>query len=207
MPSNKLNEKSRTAYNIKADEYDNSREGQFTRNIHRLLLSEAKWQEGQRVLDVACGTGSLLAAMNKSKPIAGFGIDIADRMIENATKKNPGMEFRVSGCESIPFADGSMDIITVCAAYHHFPDTTAFAKEASRILKPGGTLYIADMFVPAAIRIILNPFVPLIFKEGDVRFYSPKQITSNFKRFGFNEISITIHGNIQIVTMQNADAE
>jgi ubiquinone/menaquinone biosynthesis C-methylase UbiE len=76
--------------------------------------------------------------MNLCKPITGFGIDIAERMINYAAAKNPGMVFRVSGCESIPFNDCSMDIVTVCAAYHHFTNVTLFAKEASRVLKPGG---------------------------------------------------------------------
>jgi len=45
-----FNEKSRTAYNNKADGYDSSREGQFTRNIHRLLLPGIKWSENQILL-------------------------------------------------------------------------------------------------------------------------------------------------------------
>jgi ubiquinone/menaquinone biosynthesis C-methylase UbiE len=139
--------------------------------------------------------------MNDRKPIAGFGIDIAERMIDSASEKNPGMEFRVSGCESIPFNDGSMDILTVCAAYHHFPDVAAFAQEAARILVPGGMLYIADMLVPALVRVILNPFVPLLFKDGDVRFYSPKKIIGNFKRFGFEKANVKVSGNIQIVSL------
>ena len=75
-----------------------------------------KWAEHQNVLDVACGNGSLLAAINNIKPIIGFSIDIAERMIEKAVADNPGMGFHVSGCGSMPFSDGVMDIITVCAA-------------------------------------------------------------------------------------------
>jgi ubiquinone/menaquinone biosynthesis C-methylase UbiE len=201
MMSN-FSERSKTAYNMKADGYDHSSEGQFTNRVHHLLLPMLEWQENQRILDVACGTGTFLAAVNACKPIAGFGVDIAERMIKMAAAKNPGMEFRVSGCDRIPFADGSMDIVTVCAAYHHFPDVAAFAKEADRILKPGGMLYIADMFVPPLVRIVVNPFVPLLFKDGDVRFYSPKQITANFKRHGFDEIDTKTSGSVQIVSMQ-----
>ena len=197
-----LNKKSRIAYNKKADDYNNSREGQFTRNIHLLLLSKMNWEENQSVLDVACGTGSLLAAMNRQKVIKGFGIDIADQMIKNAIITNPDMEFHVSGCEVIPFPDDSMDIITVCAAYHHFPNGTAFASEAGRVLKQGGTLYIADIFVPSILRIIINPFVPLLFTDGDVRFYSPDEIIDNFTRFGFLKNRIYISGSIQIVTLK-----
>ena len=104
--------KSKIAYNRKADNYTNSREGQFTHGLQRLLLSEMKWCEHQNVLDVACGNGSLLAAMNEKTLINGFGIDIAEQMIENATADNPGMEFHVSGCDKIPFGDD-----TICPTF------------------------------------------------------------------------------------------
>ena len=149
-------EKSRTAYNKKANGYDNSREGQFTNRIHQLLLPMIDWQPGQSVLDVACGTGSLLAAMNDRKQIRGFGIDISERMIEQAMARNPGMAFYISGCDRIPCPNDSMDIITVCAAYHHFPDVAAFAGESARLLKPGGLIYIVDIFVPS----FLSRFTP-----------------------------------------------
>ena len=204
---NNLSERSRTAYNAKADGYDNSREGQFTSNIHRLLMPMVKWRKNQRVLDVACGTGSFLSAMNAKKTITGFGVDISERMIEKAAAKNPGMAFRVSRCDLIPFPDSSMDVIIVCAAYHHFPDVGTFAKEAGRVLEPGGMLYIADMFVPSLVRIVLNPFVSLLFKDGDVRFYSPKQIADNFIRYRFSIISAKTFGNIQIVSMQKTNGE
>jgi ubiquinone/menaquinone biosynthesis C-methylase UbiE len=197
-----FNERSRLAYNKKADDYDNSREGQFTSNFHRLLLSEMTWRENQRVLDVACGTGSLLAAVNDQKGISGVGVDISDQMVRNAAIKNPGMDFHVSGCESLPFENDSIDIITACAAYHHFPDVEAFAREAGRVLRPNGLIYIADVYLPAFLRLIINPFVPLIFKAGDVRFYSPNGIVSSFRRFGFEKTSVKIIGNIQIISMQ-----
>ena len=192
--------KSRVAYNKKAEGYTNSREGQFTHGLQRLLLAEMKWAEHQNVLDVACGNGSLLAAINNIKPIIGFGIDIAERMIENAIADNPDMEFHVSGCDSMPFGDGVMDIITVCAAYHHFPDTAAFAHESKRVLKPNGRVYIAEIYLPFPLRLILNPFVPLT-SEGDVKIYSPDMICRNFEQCGFERESVKISGNVQIVSM------
>ena len=197
-----FNERSRAAYNEKADGFDNSREGQFTRGLQRLLLSHITLEENQRVLDVACGNGSLLSSINEIKPIMGFGIDIAERMIENAIARNPNMEFRVAGCEKIPFADKSMDIITVCAAYHHFPDTSAFAGEAGRVLRPGGMIYVADLNIPSFLRVIINPFVPILLKDGDVRMYSPKEIICNFTRYGFEGVYETVEGNAQVVSLR-----
>ena len=103
-----FNAKSKAAYNQKADNYDNTHDGRFTKKFKQLLVSEIVLNKTANVLDVACGNGSLLVALSKKTPINGFGIDIADRMIENAVIKNPGMVFRVAGCESIPFDDCSI---------------------------------------------------------------------------------------------------
>jgi len=198
---NKFNKKSKDAYNKMADGYDNSPEGKFTEKFKTLLLSAVTLRENYNVLDVACGNGSLLAAMRKNESINGFGVDIAEQMIKNAAVRNPGMVFHSSGCEAIPFENNSMDAITVCAAYHHFPDTDAFAKEAKRLLKQGGKIYIADIYLPPVLRIVCNPFVPLS-SSGDVKFYSPDGIINNFKKHGFEKTDLKITGYIQVVTLQ-----
>ena len=196
-----FNSKSRTAYNNKADDYDNTRDGRFTQNFKRLLVSEIEPPYYGSVLDVACGNGSLLAALNAKTPINGYGIDIAERMVENAAANNPGMEFQTASCEAIPFDDCSMDVITVCAAYHHFPDVAEFAREAKRVLKPQCKVYIAEIYLPSVLRFLANPFVPLS-SEGDVRFYSPKEICKNFERFGFVREIVKLFGHVQIVAMK-----
>ena len=132
----------------------------------------------------------------------GFGIDISNQMIENAIRNNPTMEFHVAGCEAIPFEDNTMDIITVCAAYHHFPDVKSFAMEAKRLLKKEGMIYIAEIYLNAFFRFICNPFVPLS-KAGDVKFYSPVQISDNFCQFGFKKIDVILSNGVQIISMQN----
>jgi len=196
-----FSEKSKNAYNKKADNYDNTADGKFTRKFKELLVNNIDLNNQPRVLDVACGNASLLALLNKKMSIEGFGIDISENMIRNAKERNPEMEFYTAGCEAIPFQDNSMDIITVCSSYHHFPDVSAFADEAQRVLKSNGKLYIADVYLPSILRKIINPFVPLS-KDGDVKFYSPREIVDNFKAVGFENLDIKIQGHIQIITMR-----
>ena len=196
-----FNDKSKKAYNKLAHDYDNSFDGRFTQKFKRLLIENIELEENINLLDVACGNGSLLALLNKQKKLNGFGVDISDQMIENAIRNNPAMEFRVSGCEAIPFEDNTMDIITVCAAYHHFPDVKTFAGEAKRLLKKKGMIYIAEIHLNAILRFICNPFVPLS-KAGDVKFYSPAQISGNFGLLGFKKIDVTLSNGVQIISMQ-----
>lgn len=196
--------KSRESYNEKADHYDESFEGKFTHEFKQILLQEITVERGSHVLDVACGNGTLLKMMADRFGILGSGVDISENMIQQARRKNPDMKFEVAGCEPLPFDDHCFDLATVCAAYHHFPDVKAFAAEMDRVIKPKGCLYIADVYYPAVIRILCNPFVPLS-KAGDVRFYSPKEIIRTFERVGFRQIRLLISGHIQIVGFQKSN--
>lgn len=128
-------EKSRENYNRKAKEYDNTLDGKFTEKFKKLLLEEIKIKHNDSILDVACGNGAFLQMVSNRCNIKGYGIDISEKMIEYAKAKCPDMLFEVNGCEYTPFKDQMFDVITVCAAYHHFPNIKAFAKEANRILK------------------------------------------------------------------------
>jgi ubiquinone/menaquinone biosynthesis C-methylase UbiE len=61
------NDKARLAYNRKADNYENTLDGKFTRKFKRLLVENIKLEENQSILDVACGNGFLLALLNQQK--------------------------------------------------------------------------------------------------------------------------------------------
>jgi len=197
----KFNEKSKAAYNKKADDYDNTHDGRFTLKFKHLLLEHVALSKDASVLDIACGNGTLLAMLDAKMSIKAHGIDISDQMIKNAAIRNPHMEFHIAGCEALPFDDDTMDIITVSAAYHHFPDVAAFAKEASRVLKPSGKIYIAEVYLPTPLRLLCNPFLPLS-GAGDVKFYAPKEIIGNLSKHGFISADTKIHGSIQIIAMQ-----
>ncbi|SDZ03596.1 class I SAM-dependent methyltransferase [Tindallia californiensis] len=196
-----FNELSKMAYNNKADYYNETIDGKFTLKFKRLLCENIVVKDHSKILDIACGNGTLLKMLSQENTFNGYGIDISDKMIKNASKICSEMVFKVAGCEKIPFEAGFFDVITVCAAYHHFPDTKAFAKELSRVIKNHGFIYIADIYLPTPLRVIINPFVPLS-KEGDVKFYSPQEIMNNLQVHGFRQIRIIKKGYIQMICMQ-----
>lgn len=196
-----FDEKSRNSYNKKAKDYDNTFDGRFTERFKSLLLEYIDIKPGDNILDVACGNGTFLHMLSKRCDIQGYGIDISENMIDSAKRKCPSMIFDVKGCEQTAFQSEMFDVITVCAAYHHFPSPKAFAKEARRILKPHGLLYIADVYYPLIIRMLCNPFVPLS-KAGDIKFYSPKEIESNFAAYGFEKVEFRREGHVQIIALR-----
>ncbi len=198
---NKFEHRSRDSYNKKADDYENTADGRFTVKFKQALVSLIDVSNETVLLDIACGNGRLLNNFSKKATIKGLGIDISEKMIEQAKMLNPDMEFQLGSCEKLPFADSYCDIATVCASFHHFPNVNAFAREASRVVKKGGMLYIAEIYLPSFLRNICNPFIKFS-KAGDVRFYSPNEIVELFERNGFDKTNIIIDGNIQIVVLQ-----
>ena len=191
------NKLSRQAYNKAAREYSDSREGRFTYSFKRELVNMVAVDGGGAVLDVACGTGDLLYMLSRKAKARFFGIDIAEEMIAEANKRYPGIDFCVGESAKLDFPDNYFDVITVSAAFHHFPDPGRFLREAARTLKMGGTLYIADIFAPAVVRQIFN-FVLLFSKSGDKKIYSAREMVRLCNDAGMKDVEIIIIDNIQI---------
>ena len=199
MLKTRFERRSFRSYQQKADHYDDTPDGMYTRAFKDLLMEMVQIPEGGQVLDVACGNGRLLEMLSRRHHFNGFGVDISDRMVENAGRLNPAMVFLQAGADAFPFEDASFDVITVCAAYHHFPDVNAFAKEAWRVLKPDGKLYIAEVYYPRLLRVLCNPLIRFS-PAGDVRLYSPEEILRVVTNAGFRKDAQRIQENIQIIS-------
>ncbi len=206
MEKNKYERRSVQSYQKKADHYDDTFDGRFTREFKEQLLRNVQISTGDRVLDVACGNGRLLEMLSKKHDFAGYGVDISGKMVENARRLNPSMVFAQAGCEALPFQGAFFDVMTVCAAYHHFPDVTGFAKEAFRVLKPNGMLYVAEVYYPSLLRALFNPLIQFS-PAGDVRFYGPDEIIRVLEGAGFQREASRKIGHIQIVSVRKPEAQ
>lgn len=189
-------------FDRRAAAYDDGFEGKFSARFYRLLLRNVALQPGAAVLDVGCGTGTVLQRMNERLPIDGCGIDLEENMIAEAAKKCPSMQMLVSSCTETPFSGGRFDVITACMAYHHFADQKGFAKEAARLLKAGGCLYIADPRFPWAVRKPLNLAFRLHRIAG--RFDTAAEIARDFAAYGFALDGFQADGYAQVVKLRKA---
>ena len=198
---NKFEQRSKNSYNKKAENYDSTFDGKFTVRFKRMLYQSIKIKSDDAVADIACGNGRLLHELAKKASFIGYGVDISDKMVEQAKKLNPDMKFYASSCDKLPFKQGEIDIMTVCAAFHHFPDVHGFAKEAARAVKKEGSLHIADVYLPKVLRTLLNPLLRFS-KAGDVKFYAPNEIVLLFEKYGFHADKIKTHGGIQMIKLR-----
>ena len=115
--------------------------------------------------------------------------------------KEMDINYLIANAEELPFKDGEIDVMTVCASFHHFPNPQNFAKESARVMKSEGYIYITEIYLPAILRTICNPFLKFS-KAGDVKFYSPNEIISLFENNGFVKDDVKINGKIQIIKLK-----
>jgi ubiquinone/menaquinone biosynthesis C-methylase UbiE len=101
---------------------------------------------GQRVLDVACGSGTAaLVAERRYCEVA--GIDYVPELIERAKLRADAngqeVEFKVGDAQNLPFADDSFDVVISVYGVQFAPDHEKAAKEMLRVCKPGGVIGLA----------------------------------------------------------------
>ena len=101
--------------------------------------------QGDRVLDVACGTGVLTReAASRAGPTGTVtGFDLSPEMLAVAARLSPGLRWQQGSAESLPFPDQSFDAVVSQFGLMFFPDPVAGLREMMRVLVPGGRLAVA----------------------------------------------------------------
>jgi len=107
------------------------------------LVRFAGIREGDRVLDVACGTGVVaLTAARRGARVS--GLDLTPELIaharENAALMELEAQFVEGDAESLPFADGSFDVVVSQFGHMFAPRPEVVVREMLRVLRPGGTI-------------------------------------------------------------------
>ena len=121
----------------------------------RALLDQAGIEPGQRVLDLACGTGTLAILAAERCPGAEIvGLDgdpaILERARAKAREAGAELSFEHGFSTELPFEDSSFDRVLSTLFFHHLTsaDKLRTFSEIERVLKPGGELHAADFGKP-----------------------------------------------------------
>jgi SAM-dependent methyltransferase len=106
-----------------------------------------------RVLDVGCGPGHLSIRLARERGLEVTGLDIDQAMVERAraNAERVGADdgnrpsFLVGDVASLPFPDGSFDLVVSTLSMHHWDDPSAGLAEIARVLSPDGRALIWDL--------------------------------------------------------------
>lgn len=178
--------------------------------IASILKKKLKGSKVETVIDMGCGSGAFTArlatTLNKAEVI---GLDISGGCIRRAKEDYSEIKFEVGDIEKTRFNSSSVDLVCYTGILHHFPDFTKVAKEAFRILKPGGHFFSYDpnKYNPA-FWLYRSPSSPFSTREGiteNERLLTSCEIKKVFTGFGFEVETDVISGiNVNYVESQKA---
>lgn len=155
----------------------------------RRIVAAATLRRGERVLDVACGTGvaARLAAEATGSPGSIAGIDVNPAMVDVARAtgaQGSGIEWHEGAAENLPFDDESFDVVVSSLGFQFFSDKPTALREMRRVLTPGGRISVGTtgptppllQAIDAVLGTHLGPeasrFIQTVFSvhdPGDVR--------------------------------------
>ncbi|MGB3762625.1 MAG: demethylmenaquinone methyltransferase [Ornithinimicrobium sp.] len=113
----------------------------------RAVVRSVAAEQGERVLDIAAGTGT------SSEPFANAEIDVVPAdfslgMLREGRRRRPDMPFTAADALHLPFADDSFDVVTMSFGLRNVSDVPSALQEFARVTKPGGRLVVCEFSQP-----------------------------------------------------------
>lgn len=117
------------------------------RRWRRAVLDAVDPQPGERVLDLAAGTGT------SSQPFHERGADVVPcdfsvGMLQEGKRKLPHLPFTAGDGTQLPFADNTFDAVTISFGLRNIVDPDAGLRELRRVTRPGGRLVVCEFSSP-----------------------------------------------------------
>ena len=123
----------------------------------QVLIEEARLEPGRRILDVGCGTGTLLLQIRRSFPsVETVGIDPDPKALARARRKaerqGTAVQLDQGFADALPYPDASFDRVFSSMMFHHVEaaEKEKMLREVHRVLAPGGTFHLMDFAGPEA---------------------------------------------------------
>lgn len=173
------------------------------------LLDRARPQPGERVLDVACGTGIVARMIAQQLNGQGdiVGLDHSPAMVEvarsAAAQEGLAIEWHVGSADALPLPDASFDLVTIQQGLQFFPDKASALGEVYRVLKSGGRALTATWtdfannpfnhaFAEVIERHLGTPAMHTPYSFGDQRALHTLFIEAGFERVAIELVRRTV---------------
>lgn len=213
MESKELTRLNKERWDSVAERYDNTFLPSFIHSMQEKIVSLLDLKEGQRLLDLGCGTGRALryaaslvngqgefkkpldvvsSSFRDSYPafLCGIGIDISSKMLEVAKANSSGyknIHFSRANTAELPFENNCFDLVMCSMSFHHYYNPAQVLNEIYRVLKSNGRIYILDSTTDGLISKMVDIIASKI-DRAHVRQYSTQEFRTLFKNAGLKYI-------------------
>lgn len=163
---------------------------------------------GARVVDLCCGTGDLMIALERARGAPVFGSDFSHPMLVRAMRKSTHARIFEADALRLPVRDRSLDLVTMAFGFRNLANYEAGLVELSRVLRPGGAAAILEFSQPPnrAFRKLYDwysrrvlprigglisgaPHAYTYLPESVSKFPGPEELAAMMRRAGFGEAS------------------
>jgi len=198
----------RQGWDLAAPAYELLWQAQLSIAQHELLW-QAALRPGERVLDVACGTGLVsFAAARAVGPAGGVvGVDLSGRMVEAAWQRGEGpaltnVRFERMGAEQLALDDAGFDVVLCALGLMYMPDPAEAMREMRRVLRPGGRVVAAvwgerrrcgwAALFPIVDAEVVSDVCPLFFQLGEGDALASLVSSAGFEAVASHRIAATL---------------
>jgi demethylmenaquinone methyltransferase/2-methoxy-6-polyprenyl-1,4-benzoquinol methylase len=136
---------------------------------------------GDRVLDVATGTGDLAIAL-AARGAEVTGSDFSEGMLDRARAKAPELDWEWGDARDLPYPDDTFAAATVGFGARNFGDLDAGLREMARVVRPGGKVVVLEITTPSKpplstfFRLWFDRVVPMLGRFDDAYTYLPASV-------------------------------
>jgi 2-polyprenyl-3-methyl-5-hydroxy-6-metoxy-1,4-benzoquinol methylase len=157
-----------------------------------------------RILDVGCGSGSLLRALDTAGYNDVSGIELSE-YASCLARQGTRAQVWTGDILTAPLAAGTIDVINATEVIEHLRDPLAFFQRVKELLKPGGVFLYSTGNARGIYARVLGKRWPYLHPEGHLFYYSPQTLVRYFERVNLRPLDMSALDRVTREAIQSAD--
>jgi ubiquinone/menaquinone biosynthesis C-methylase UbiE len=167
----------------------------------RKLLAATHIEPGQRILDLACGTGIVarlaVDAIGESGSVTGLDVNPGMLAVARSVASDSGIEWQQGNAESIPFTSDSFDVVLCQLGFQFFADKSTAMREVQRVLAPGGRVLLTVPGPTPELFAVMEAVIAQQISSETARFldqvfsvHDAAEVQGVFEQAGLSNVSV-----------------
>ncbi|MFC6905626.1 methyltransferase domain-containing protein [Halalkalicoccus tibetensis] len=181
--------RARLFYKYLSKVYDRVNPFIWNEQMRGQALSMLDIEEGDRVLDVGCGTGfATEGLLGQTSDV--HGLDQSPHQLEKAWAKlgkHDPVKFYLGDAERLPFADDSFDVVWSSGSIEYWPEPVEALREIRRVTKPGGEVLVVGPNYP-------KTGIMQTVADSIMLFYDAEEADRMFAEAGYEDVEHRLMG-------------